>query len=206
MNNSLDDAKNNFKNIITSYRSLGLNLPSQTLYPDNYIIGGAFSFPATKNFYLGLDFNHTQTKAFSLYSDKAGAFDLSSTIVSNKFGASCRFVFNQENFISPYFELITGLLFVDYDLTANLSLTPPLQLNSKNRITASGMTAFLDFSFGLNQKLSGIYLFEKIAYHFGSIDEMEALMKSDESQTNGKLKDKYDFSGFSIEFGIGLLL
>jgi hypothetical protein len=204
---SLNEAKTSFRGIVENYRSYEVNMPLQTLYPYSWVFGGNFGLRIAPNLYIGLEYYNADTKAFSLYSDKAGSIDVASSIKSYKFGFTGKYEFSWMELLSPFVEFGMGVLSFDYELTEQFTMNPPVNLTSSAKITASGKTIYVNLNIGLTQKLYNFILIEKLGYQIADKSDIDAAEKIDGTLIGtGKLTNDIDLSGFSLEFGIGFRL
>jgi hypothetical protein len=205
--NSLTETKSTFRDVVTYYRNHDVNMPLQTLYPYSWVYGGNVGLRIIPDLYIGLEYYNTDTKAFSLYSDKAGSIDVSSSIKAYKFGFTGKYEIPGIGLLSPFAEIGVGFLSFDYELYEQFAMYPPINLNSSAKITASGKTMYLDLNIGLTQKLYNFIFIEKLGYQYADKSDIDAAEKIDGTLTGiGKLTNEINLSGFSLEFGIGFRL
>jgi len=119
---SMNEATDFFRDVARAYQQRGINLPVQTTYPGNSLLGLDVSYTRSPTWRLDLSVMRASTEAFALYGDYAGTLDVTSETTLWTIQTGSTYTFRRDRRLQPFVGFKSGVAIGTYSVTEALRL------------------------------------------------------------------------------------
>lgn len=213
---AMGDVNDDMNDDVELFRSLGASMSSPDEINGNFTFGGEVSLPVSPLIFISCSGGYISAKTDSSYSDFTGSVEIEKKVKS--FDILANILFYPEipgANIRFYFGGGGGISFASNVQTLNIidNIDPSNNLDGEGKYSGSGLIGNIRAGIEIPvESLSPAFIFLDAGYKFGNVGHLKGDMvingttfsSNQEAVNNAGVAVDFDFSGFSINGGIGL--